>query len=31
MVAWDWRTGKILLVSEPLPPVRTPDPTKILG
>jgi hypothetical protein len=30
MVVWDWRTGRILLVSEPLAPVTAHDPTKTL-
>jgi len=28
VVVWDWRTGRILLVSERLASVTHPDPTK---
>jgi len=31
VVVWDWRTGMILLVSEPLASVTFSGPTKILG
>ena len=31
MVVWDWRTGRILLVSEPLTSVTAFSPTNILG
>jgi hypothetical protein len=31
VVVWDWRTGRILLVSDPHASVTAPDPTKISG